>query len=85
MKKDLPLLPERYRRMVTFQGFRDLLWEEYQAAVKSDPGIHRSQIFNELNEEYNEVVGRYRYSDWGSYKALEGRDNLLRKKAKSDL
>ena len=76
---DARTIPPRYQQMMNAQGFRDLVNEEYQAALKADPGAFRIDSFDNLNEEYRRYFGCYRYIDYDCFSAAERR---ARKEAK---
>ena len=71
--------PSRYQRMMNAQGFRDLVNEAHQAALRADPGAFRIDSFDNLNEEYRKYFGCYRYIDYDCFSAAERR---ARKEAK---
>lgn len=54
--------------MISRQGFVDLFWEKYTAALKEDPGARREDIFDEMNMKYLQAIGCLRYNNYESFR-----------------
>ena len=68
---DLLLLPERYQKMFSPKGFRELVNTEYQSDLRRDPKALREDTFWRLNDEWHKLIGRYRYNDYPTFTAAE--------------
>lgn len=67
---DIPLLPERLRKMLSPRGFQELFWEELQKARKENDKVRRIDVFDELNEEFRRYTGMRRYIDYDSFSVM---------------
>lgn len=70
---DIRSIPPRFQRMMNAQGFREMVNEEYQAALREDPRAFRIDSFDKLNEEFRKYFCCYRYIDYDSFTAAERR------------
>ncbi|MEI7524561.1 MAG: hypothetical protein WCJ95_09540 [Mariniphaga sp.] len=61
----------RVFRMISPSGFVNLFWEVLKDAQSIDQPITHQQAFDQLNNEYYEVTGRYRYKNFQTFKTLK--------------
>lgn len=73
---DIPRLPERYQRMLSPRGFCELVLEELQKARKLNPKVKKSDVFDDLNDEFLRCFGRRRYPDIDTYRTIAKRYGL---------
>jgi hypothetical protein len=52
------------RNLSTVKGFYDEFFKKLKTAKTN------IEAFNEVNERYHELFGKYRYSDWNSFKKM---------------
>ena len=61
----------RIFRMISPSGFVYLFWEEIKQSQSSNNPITHQQAFDNLNNEYFESTGKYRYKNFQSFKTLK--------------
>ena len=63
----------QFLRMIDKFGFIEVFYEELVARRKVDPGISEESVFDELNKEYFDVLGQFRYASYDCFKQLKNK------------
>ena len=62
------MLTDRQIQMLTKRGFVALFWEEYGKHVKNDPSVTHEQVYELLEQEYQNGTGQRRYANFKSFR-----------------
>jgi hypothetical protein len=63
----------QFLRMIDKFGFIEVFYEELVARRKIDSGISEESVFDDLNKEYFDVLGVFRYSSYDCFKQLKNK------------
>lgn len=61
---------DRIFKMIDKEGFIELFNQELKNANKNNLKLTQSDVFNQLNNEYYNYTGKYRYNNYESFKAI---------------
>jgi hypothetical protein len=67
------MIEPRYIRMMTRKGFAKLFWEELARMRLVDNKVTHEQVYEMMENDYQQQFGQRRYSSWESFRCNRDR------------